>query len=39
MLEVINLQRTCGESYQLNTATRLEHWSKQRVPDNNAGFQ
>jgi len=39
MLEVINLQRTCGESYNLNMVTRLEQWSKQRGPDNNAGFQ
>jgi len=25
------LQRTCGDSYQLKTATRLEQWSKHEV--------
>jgi hypothetical protein len=39
MWEVIILQRTCGDSYQSNMATRLEQWSKQRGPNNNAVFQ
>ena len=30
VLEVI-LQGTCGDSYQLNMATRLEQWSKHEV--------
>jgi len=30
VLEVI-LQRTCGDSYQLKMATRLEQWSKHEV--------
>ena len=31
VLEVIILQRTCGDSYQLNMAIRLEQWSKHEV--------
>jgi hypothetical protein len=30
VLKVI-LQRTCGDSYQLNMATRLEQWSKHEL--------
>jgi len=30
-MEVVILQRTCGDSYQLNMAIRLEQWSKHEI--------